>query len=965
MAGALVGGSFLSAFLQVLFDRMTSPKFVGFFKAKKLNNGLLKKLNATMICVNGFLDDAEEKQISNPAIKKWLDELKDAVYDADDLFDEITCEALRLELEDPSQTSINQAFRFISSFNPFKKGLQLEEKLVEILDRLEYLVKLKDAFGLKEGIGENPSLQKTPTTCLVNEFGVYGRDDDKEAIMELVLSNGSELGVIPIVGMGGIGKTTLAQLVYNDSRAQQWFDIKAWVFVSEEFNVSKITKDVIEEVTGKICDSRNLNQLQLDLKERLKENRFFLVLDDVWNEKHADWDILLRPLKFGAQGSKIIVTTRNESVASLVQTFPSYHLKELMNDDCWFLFARHAFDGGNSVSHPQLEEIGRKIVEMCKGLPLAVKTLGGVLRSNRDINEWKKILTSKMWFLSKGDILPALRLSYQYLPSHLKRCFAYCSLFPKDYEFKKKELVLLWMAEGFIVQSHGNKDMEVGGAYFDDLVSRSFFQESNGHQSCFVMHDLISDLAKFVGKEFCFWLEGENPCTVAKKTRHFSYVRTRNDTSRKFGYICEARFLRTFLPMEHSLSKRWLPSTISDEVVHDLLPKLEYLRVLSLTQYGNIIRLTDSIGDLKHLRYLNLSGASLERLPESLGSLYNLQTLILHRCRNFVQLPSTLGKLLNMCHLDIRKTNLKEMPPQMGKLKNLQILTNFVLGEHGGSRIKELGNLQHIQGTLDIYNLQYVVVYEDALEANLKDKEQLKKLKLTWNGSCKDSLHERGVLEQLQPHKKVEGLSITGYGGTRFPNWVGESSFSDLVELMLSGCKNCSFLPPLGQLASLRFLLIEEFDGIEIIGPEFYGSIKNPFRSLETLIFQKMALWREWISDLDKNEGEAFPLLQQLCIRMCPNLTKALPSYLSSLTSLEIRECQQLVASVSKATTICGLEVIEKSRALLRLEQLPSGLFSLLSDECCLLFFKESVSLREREKKMKGANYFCIEKYVA
>lgn len=364
MAAALVGGSILSAFLQVLFDKIASPQVVDFFKCRRLDDGLLHKLNSTMISVGGVLDDAEEQQITKPAVKNWLDELRDAVYQADDLLDEIAYEALRLELEAGSQTTIDQVKNFFSSVNPFKKGM--EKKLGEMLDRLEYLVRQKDVLGLRESIGENPSSRRMPTTCLVDEFGVYGREDDKEAIMRFLLSDGSQLGVIPIVGMGGVGKTTLAQLVYNDSRVQQCFDSKAWVYVSEEFHVSRITKDIIEEVTRENCYARTLNQLQLELKESLMGKRFFIVLDDVWNDKHADWDTMQRPLKFGAQGSKIVVITRSNSVATVIQTPPIHHLKELTDDNCCFLFRKHAFCYENTSVPPDLEAIGREIVEGVK-----------------------------------------------------------------------------------------------------------------------------------------------------------------------------------------------------------------------------------------------------------------------------------------------------------------------------------------------------------------------------------------------------------------------------------------------------------------------------------------------------------------------------------------------------------------------------------------------------------------------
>ncbi|XVE68829.1 hypothetical protein DITRI_Ditri09bG0101400 [Diplodiscus trichospermus] len=378
--------------------------------------------------------------------------------------------------------------------------------------------------------------------------------------------------------MGGVGKTTLAQLIYNDKRVEEWFDLKAWACVSEEFDAFKVTKTILEEITSGGNDSQSLNQLQLKLKEKVLGKKFLFVLDDVWNEKYVDWEELKSPFCFGAKNSKIVVTTRNESVASIVRTVPTYHLNKLSDQDCWKLFAKHAFVDTSPSMHPDLKDIGEAIVKRCKGLPLAAKALGGVLRCKQDANEWNKILESKLWDIT-DDILPPLRLSYYYLPSHLKRCFAYCSLFPKDYQFKKEKLIQLWMAEGLleIGKENGNAEDE-GNKYFDDLKLRSFFQQLSRDNSCFVMHDLISDLAKYVAGEFVCSLEsGCGSCKITEKTRHFSNIQEEYDIPKKFETLHKAKGLRTFLTLKSSLGS----SYVANMIVHDLLVNSRCLRVSS------------------------------------------------------------------------------------------------------------------------------------------------------------------------------------------------------------------------------------------------------------------------------------------------------------------------------------------------------------------------------------------------
>ncbi|XVE68898.1 hypothetical protein DITRI_Ditri09bG0106400 [Diplodiscus trichospermus] len=646
--------AFLSASLQVLFERMASREVMDFIMGKKLEEGLLKKLKPTLMSVKAVLDDAENKQIASPNVRNWIDELKIAVYDAEDLLDEIAAEALRNRMASEGQTSfVQQVGRLFSSLSPFK---DMESKLGEILGRLESLVNQKDILGLKESRAEK-IYQRTPATSLVNEYGVYGRDDAKEAILKLLklgYASENQIDVIPIVGMGGLGKTTLARLVYNDKRVEEQFDLKAWVCVSEEFDVFRVTKTLFEEIISNNDATQNLNQLQLKLKEKLLGKKFLFVLDDVWNDNLGEWETLISPFRSGAKNSKIVVTTRNESVASTVRTVQPYHLNILSDDACWVLFAKCAFVGTSPSMHPHLKEISEAIVKRCKGLPLAAKALGGLLRGKLDVDEWNNILHNDLWNVpdDAGNILSALRLSYYYLPSHLKRCFAYCSIFPKGYEFKKEELIYLWMAEGFIQFSKENNMEERGNKYFEDLVSRSFFQQSSRDKSCFVMHDLISDLAKSVAGEFVCILEGGDRCSreISERTHHVSNVQHDYDVRKKFETLYKAKSLRTFLTLKSSL---WC-TYVTKQIMQDLIERSKFLRVLSLAEYNNISELPEEIGKLKHLRYLNLSATSIKCLPNSLCTLYYLQTLVLFKCYRLVELPKDMRRLINLHYLDTR-----------------------------------------------------------------------------------------------------------------------------------------------------------------------------------------------------------------------------------------------------------------------------------------------------------------------
>ncbi|KAG4201721.1 hypothetical protein ERO13_A05G296201v2, partial [Gossypium hirsutum] len=768
---------FLSDSIEVLLDRIVSGDVLRLIKGKKLESLLLKKLKPTLM------------SITNPNVKSWTDELKDDVSS------------------------------FFSSFYPFKDGMQ--SKLEEILGTLDNLLNQKQILGLKESYEGEKAFQITPATSLVDESDVYGRDDEKEEILKLLdpqnLSE-NQIAVIPIVGMGGLGKTTLAQLIYNDPITDKWFDRKAWVCISEEFDAFKVAKTILEEIKCSCDGNQNLNQLQLKLKEQLSGKKYLIFLDDVWNKNYFHWKELASPFTFGAKNSKIIVTTRDENVAVIMRNAPTYRLDVLLDDDCW-----------NPTKHPDLMAIGEAIVERCGGLPLAAKVLGGLLRCKPDADECNKILHSNFWDIPNDatNILPALTLNY---------------------EFEKEELIQLWMAEGLLELPKDNGDLEErGNEYFKYLRLRSFFQQSKGKKSCFIMHDLISS--------------GGGSCVITEKTHHMSNVQEPYDVRQKIQSLAKA--------------KVWYCSFVSDVLMHDLMVKSS-LRVLSLAEYRDIKNLPEDIGNLKHLRNLNLSRTKIKRLPNSLYTLHGEIDL----------------------YLDTKGTKLARMPEGMGRLKDFQIVTDFVLGCQTGSRINELGKLKHLRGRLSISGLKNVASAMDAKDANLKDKVDLKKLKLRWG--------------------KDDDID-----GTRFPEWVGHSSFSNIVSLGLHDCKFCISLPPLGQLSSLNFLSISGLSGVLIVGDEFYGNGQastKPFQSLEMLSFENMAEWEEWYCRSD----EAFPLLQELCIRNCPKLTKSLPKHLPCLKKLEIEDCEKLGGLLPMAPSILELE-LKKCQAL-QLEPLACGL---------------------------------------
>ncbi|XP_057522251.1 putative disease resistance RPP13-like protein 1 [Amaranthus tricolor] len=915
-----ISETILGAILSVVLDKLASKQVLNYLKSSKLDESCLKKLKHLMLVVEKLLADAEHKQTINPAVKSWLSELKHLFYRAEELVDEIATEAIHASMDASSRrkslkTKVRNLIPPFSTSSSFAKIVNLGLK--EIISQLEDMVSESSALNLREDYGSNIEVSTRitiPTSYMLDDTHVVGREHEKEEVLNKLLYEESErhkISVVAIVGMGGLGKTTLAKMVYNDDKLGL-FNLKAWVHVSDQFDVSKVTKSILECITlGAYSGSLELSVLQYELSKMLKDNRFLLVLDDVWNEKYEDWDCLRVPFSLGARGSKVIVTTRNDGVATTMRTTNVIRLKPLSEEDGWLLFSKHALgvESSSSNLHSEFHDVGRKIVQKCSGLPLAIKTLGGLLWSKQDIKEWKVILESSVWDChdGKSSIVPALRLSYYHLPSHLKQCFSYCALFPKGHRFDRKGLVLLWMAENFVQSIQRSRRIEdIGEDYVNQLISYSFFEKTDTNE--LLMHDLIHDLAQEISGDFLSRLENaQTTSEISEKTRYFSYFRDHYDIFSKFGLLHVAKYMRTFYQLPKWTSFAELGATygicncyLSIKLPIELIPRFHCLRVLSLSRYF-VIQLPESIGNLKQLRFLDVSETGIKKLPKSICNLYHLQTLLLSQCKDLERLPENMSILMSLRHLDIRGTSsLREMPKQMRKLSSLQTMTDFVVSKHGGASIRELSELMQIRGELSIRSLQNVSSPDDALDANLSSRENLHVLALEYDDdNSGENFDFETVLEYLKPPANLEKLMIRNYRGKKFPSWLDTqlSMYTNVVNLCLNGCKNCNSLPPLGQLSSLMHLEIMGMDLITSVKAEFYAynsGLSNPFPVLCSLVFKEMKSWEVWLGHEMEGKGLPFPRLETLTLQNCPKLKGDFPVHLPTLKELNTDGCDKL-----------------------------------------------------------------------
>nr|AAU90287.1 Putative disease resistance protein I2C-5, identical [Solanum demissum] len=887
--GLAIGGAFLSSALNVLFDRLApNGDLLNMFRKHTDDVQLFEKLGDILLGLQIVLSDAENKKASNQFVSQWLNKLQSAVDAAENLIEQVNYEALRLKVEGHLQNLAETSNQQVSDLNLCLSDdffLNIKKKLEDTIKKLEVLEKQIGRLGLKEHFVSIKQETRTPSTSLVDDAGIFGRKNEIENLIGRLLSKdtkGKNLAVVPIVGMGGLGKTTLAKAVYNDERVQKHFGLKAWFCVSEAYDAFKITKGLLQEIGLKVDD--NLNQLQVKLKEKLNGKRFLVVLDDMWNDNYPEWDDLRNLFLQGDIGSKIIVTTRKESVALMMGSGAIY-MGILSSEDSWALFKRHSLENRDPKENPEFEEVGKQIADKCKGLPLALKALAGILRGKSEVNEWRDILRSEIWELSicSNGILPALMLSYNDLPARLKQCFAYCAIYPKDYQFCKDQVIHLWIANGLVQQFHS------GNQYFLELRSRSLFEmvseSSESNSEKFLMHDLVNDLAQIASSNLCIRLEENKGLHMLEQCRHMSYLIGEDGDFEKLKSLFKSEQVRTLLPINIQLY--YYNIQLSRRVLHNILPRLTSLRALSLLGYKIVELPNDLFIKLKLLRYLDISQTKIKRLPDSICVLYNLETLLLSSCDCLEELPLQMEKLINLRHLDISNTRLLKMPLHLSKLKSLQVLlgAKFLLG---GLSMEDLGEAQNLYGSLSVVELQNVVDRREAVKAKMREKNHVDKLSLEWSesSSADNSQTERDILDELRPHKNIKEVKIIGYRGTTFPNWLADPLFLKLEQLSIDNCKNCFSLPALGQLPCLKILSIRGMHGITEVTEEFYGSLssKKPFNCLEKLEFVDMPVWKQWHV---LGSGD-FPILEKLFIKNCPELSLETPIQLSSLKRFQV-----------------------------------------------------------------------------
>ncbi|XP_047955373.1 putative disease resistance protein RGA3 isoform X2 [Salvia hispanica] len=769
-------------------------------------DGAALQLQRTLDMIQAFLNDVEKKTITDKAVKVWLRDLEVVAFDADNVLDELSYHLLHKKVEkmktpNPSPKAKDRVLSCFSSCKSISRRHNMAHTIKNINAEFESMNKRATGLGLQSILLNAPVATHTSieTNSIMCDPIFVGRDDDVSAVVGMLthIPQDQTISIVALVGMGGMGKTTLTRNVFNHERLKT-FGSHMWVHVSQTFDpISLFNKmhSTLASTTGDRVERVEQEEAILNkLREVLRSKTYLLVLDDVWNEDILKWEGFINNMKgvSSTKGNGIIITTRRENVASIADPFHIHRVNGLSDEQCWSIIKARSFDGNAEVPSG-FETIGKEIAMRCQGLPLAANVVGGVLRRCKSMQDWCSIKENWLSDDEGGEnISKILKLSYDHLSSpSLKKCFAFCSIFPKGRKIKKDELIELWMAEGFLQPSRRDDMESVGNMFLNVLLQNSLLQAAEGDyhgRENYVMHDLVHDLAS-------------------------SILSNNADGSTLIQYMFHEK---ESIHIPEAVSRNLRTLLLGDETCVTIFSDFKCLHTLTL--YGRKFKeLSISIKELIHLRNLNISDTSIDNIPEWIGELHHLQTFGAE-IWGLEKLPSTLKYLINLRHLHLWPDT--KLPAEIGKLTSLQTLGHFKVGKEKGYQIEELGSLKNLKGSLCIRNLERVRDKEDAMKANLLQKSNLSELVFKWDDDSDADRNDESVLEGLQPHANLKVLGIDGFKGKTFPTWCKKMAVQDgprgswvqldnLFRISLVNCSECEEIPMLDHsLPNLKSLFM-------------------------------------------------------------------------------------------------------------------------------------------------------------
>ncbi|KAM3215645.1 hypothetical protein ACQJBY_067590 [Aegilops geniculata] len=964
----------LDAFASYLMDMLTQAA-TDEVKMMLGVSGEIEKMGDKLRDLKNFLADADRRNVTDKTVREWVGQLKRAMYEATDILD--LCQLKAMEKHGPSSVEAGCCNPLLFCMrNPFH-AREIGTRIKALNQRLDDIKERSTAFKFIN-LGSYEDCHRSNTHA--SHHGNLGREtvgdfdrsavvgdkieEDTRALVAQIMQTGKDVNngikVVAIVGVGGIGKTTLAQKVFNDEAIQGEFSKKIWLSINQNFSEVELLRRAVVGADGNAQLAGNAKDaLHRALMQALKDHKTLLVMDDVWDD--GAWERVLKiPLANGAaSGSRVLITTRDERVAQGVAAIrPYHHVDTLAPDDAWSLLKKQVLSSEIDEDHiSTLEDIGLKLIKKCGCLPLAVKVMGGLLRQTGGLRrDWEQVLDDSNWSTTKmpQELNHTVYLSYEYMPSYLKQCFLFYSLLPKSRIFKLDQVVAMWISEGFI---HGNSNdlEELGKIYYKELVSRNLIEPDKSYVDLWVcsMHDVVRSFAQYMTKdEALVTQDGEND--ILAKLGSPKFLRLSIETNRSQSGELDWKSLQA------QQSVRTLISTVQIKMKPgDSLVTFSSLRTLHI-ESADMAVLVESLYQLKHLRYLALVNAGMYVLPGNIGKMKLLQFLDLCGCTKLVNLPDSIVKLGQLRLLKLPEASM--VPRGIGGLTNMRTLSMFRAHMDGDwCSLDELGPLSQLM-VLGLIQLENVHAASFAANARLCEKMHLTDLSL----HCTSKLGDDGlvkekegvseeeqqriekVLDKLCPPHGVEYLEITGYFGRQLPSWMMSTSMvplNNLTAIFFDDLACCTQLPDgLCRLPNLQVLQVRRAPCIKHVGTGFLQAAAASFPRLNKMILVGMVVWEEWEWE---EQVQAMPRLEKLVLNKC-RLRHVPPGLASNTRSLKILDLNYVehLSYIESFPSVVEL-IVSDCPDLERITNLPN-LQKLTIDNCPKLKVLEHIPSLER-----------------
>ncbi|XP_078151281.1 putative disease resistance RPP13-like protein 1 [Carex rostrata] len=803
-----------------------------------------EKLAAVVLPRLSLAIEKIEKSPNKDKLVDWLNRLKNAYYEAEQAIDLFKYKQLKQKVKNERGTRVSLSSQCVPRHPliKLKYGLSIFSRqkimLKDCIDKLIEIAKEANEFGDLLEVQENASSNTDRDTGSRPPPVIFGREKDKEKIVGLLMNEQEKIvglltnepvnfkprvsntrqitPIVAITGRSGVGKTALAQYVFKHMIGQMHFDLHLWVHTPHKFKAIYVMKDtmrIIKAKQGALSDCNfdsvtSLQALSTQLKSMLMLKKVLLVLDDFWTDvEHFkdEWKNFIDCLSSCLSGSKILLTTQSKNVAQQVglpgvTEVEAYNLEDIEEGQFLELFMHYAWPSNSNLQKEEFEKLGRKIAIKLKRDPGAAKIVGDQLRQKLNLSDWKEAAETD-W--SEDNMQPKI-WSYQQLRPEFQRCFSICGLFPKGSILQRQCLIHLWMAEGFIRATRKQKRLEkIGEEYLHELVSSYFLEEVVFKEEiCYRLHDLLHDLAERVQGEDFIRIDLTNYREVLS---HITPMLSRRKNIRHIYLPASMiKALKEILCLMDNICTFWVESDgfVPKKELGEILKSLKKLRVLHISEC--VDDLPDFIGNLKHLRYLDVyRSRPLKRLPDSICKLYHLQTLVLPNCES---LPNNFSELISLRRIETVGETTSHIC-NAGRLTSLQGLDQFVVRKKRGSELHQLENLNQLRGEFCITGLENVGIIMDARKASIKKKIHLEKLEFEWKLDQSDtdnvtdlSNQHVQLLNALQPHSYISALTLSGFGGYELPNWLlSRNSLMNLTSLTLFYCEKVQYISSINE----------------------------------------------------------------------------------------------------------------------------------------------------------------------